>query len=183
MIIPRLVLALAFCATPVLAQDTSSPSSSASSSSAATWEVAPSSEPSASSDLSSSAPASPAALTDGELEMAVRAAYTAASAFALAHGNYFVRDGVFTPLHDAVAAATTAAYPTAVVPADAAADLDAAKVCLGAPGTELRIATNTYGDGITLVAVTDRRLFAYDYDPHQAAEIKVVATADCIKPN
>jgi hypothetical protein len=166
--LPRIVLALALLATPALAQDASSSS--------------PLVEPSASAEPSSSAPQPPQGLSDGELEMAVRAAYSGAAAFAAAHGNYFARDGVFAPLRDAVAAASASAYPSVVVPADIAADLDAAKVCLAAPGTELRIASNTYGDGITLVAVTDRRVFAYDYDPHQAAEIKVVAAADCIKP-
>lgn len=166
--LPRIVLALALLATPALAQDASSSS--------------PLVEPSASAEPSSSAPQPPQGLSDGELEMAVRAAYSGAAAFAAAHGNYFARDGVFAPLRDAVAAASASAYPSVVVPADLAADLDAAKVCLAAPGTELRIGSNTYGDGITLVAVTDRRVFAYDYDPHQAAEIKVVAAADCIKP-
>jgi hypothetical protein len=166
--LPRIVLALALLATPALAQDASSSS--------------PLVEPSASAEPSSSAPQPPQGLSDGELEMAVRAAYSGAAAFAAAHGNYFARDGVFAPLRDAVAAASASAYPSVVVPADIAADLDAAKVCLAAPGTELRIGSNTYGDGITLVAVTDRRVFAYDYDPHQAAEIKVVAAADCIKP-
>lgn len=170
MIIPRLALALALCATPVLGQDASTFSSSASSSSAASEDVPPSSEP------------SPAALSDAELEMAVRAAYTAAASFASAHGNYFARDGEFAPLHDAVASAATAAYASVVVPTDVSADLDVARVCLTAPGTELRMATNTYGDGITLVAVTDTRVFAYDYDPHKAADVKVVAAADCIKP-
>ena len=164
----RIALVLALVTTPAAAQDASSSSMASASS--------PPSEP------SGSAPGIPQGLGDGELEMAVRAAYTAASAFALAHGNYFARDGVFAPLRDAVATATTAAYPAAIVPAAAAADLDAARVCLTAPGTELRIATNTYGDGVTLVAVTDKRFFAYDYDPHQAAEITVVAAADCIKP-
>ena len=135
-----------------------------------------------SSSSSSVAPPVVLSLSDPDLELAVRAAYNGAAAFAAAHGNYFARDGVFAPLRDAVAAASASAYPSVVVPADIAADLDAAKVCLAAPGTELRIASNTYGDGITLVAVTDRRVFAYDYDPHQAAEIKVVAAADCIKP-
>ena len=166
--LPRIVLALALLATPALAQDASSSS--------------PLVEPSASAEPSSSAPQPPQGLSDGELEMAVRAAYSGAAAFAAAHGNYFARDGVFAPLRDAVAAASASAYPSVVVPADIAADLDAAKVCLATPGTELRIASNTYGDGITLVAVTDRRVFAYDYDPHQAAEIRVVAAADCIKP-
>ena len=91
--------------------------------------------------------------------------------------------GVFVPLHDAVAAAVAQAYPAVVVPAEAAANLDAARLCLAAPGTELRIATNIYGDGITLVAVTDHRVFAYDYDPHRAAGIKVIPAADCIKLN
>jgi hypothetical protein len=124
-----------------------------------------------------------ARLGDADLEGAVRAAYTAAAAYSVAHGNYFVRDGVFAPLRDAIAAALAADYDTVVVPEEAAADLDAARVCLAVPGTELRIATNTYGDGITLAAVTDRRIFAYDYDPHKSSEIKVVTAADCMKPN
>ena len=123
--LPRIVLALALLATPALAQDASSSS--------------PLVEPSASAEPSSSAPQPPQGLSDGELEMAVRAAYSGAAAFAAAHGNYFARDGVFAPLRDAVAAASASAYPSVVVPADIAADLDAAKVCLAAPGTELRI--------------------------------------------
>jgi len=176
MIIPRLALALLLCTTPVLAQD------AASSSSAAPAEVSSSVESSLPTNGSSSAPEAPHGLADAELEMVVRAAYTGAAALASAHGNYFARDGVTSPLHDAVAAAVSAAYPAVVVPADFFADLDAAKICLATAGTELRVATNTYGDGITLVAVTDARLFAYDYDPHAGADIKVVAAADCIKP-
>ncbi len=164
MIVPRLALLLVLCATPALAQDASSSSST---------------EPSLPADTSSSGPATQQGLTDPELEMAVRAAYSAAAAFAASHKNYFARDGVVPPLHDAVAAAVAAAYPAIVVPADPFADLDAAKVCLAAPGTELRLATNTYGDGVTLAAVTDRRVFAYDYNPHKAADIKVIAAADC----
>lgn len=162
----RIALVLGFMTTPAVAQD------AASSSMASQASQPP--EP------SSSAPQTPPGLSDGELEMAVRAAYSAAAAFAAAHGNYFARDGVFGPLHDAVAAASAAAYPAVVVPADIAADLDAAKVCLAAPGTELRVASNTYGDGITLVAVTDRRVFAYEYDPHKSSDIKVLAAADCM---
>lgn len=164
----RIALALAFVATPAMAQDAASSSSAAQSS--------------MSSAPSSIVPEAPAGLSDAELEMAVRAAYSAAAAFASAHGNYFARDGVFAPLREAVAAALALAYPAIVVPADPVADLDAAKVCRPAPGTELRIAANAYGDGITLVAITDRRAFAYDYDPHTAAEIKVFPAADCIKP-
>jgi hypothetical protein len=172
MIIPRLVLALALCATPALAQDASSSSAPS---------LTPFIVPSTPVESSSSTPAAPQGMSDAELEMAVRAAYTAAAAFASAHGNYFARDGGFGPLRDAIAAALAGAYPAVVVPAGLVADLDAARVCLAAPGGELRVATNIYGDGITLVAVTDTRVFAYDYDPHQAADIRVIAGADCLK--
>src|SRR5690349_16143932 len=120
MINPRLVLALALCATPVLAQDSSSSSSSVT---AVPSETSSSAEPSQPSDLATGTPAPPVGLSDAELEMAVRAAYTAAASFASAHGNYFARDGVVAPLHDAVASAVIAAYSSVVVPADAFADL------------------------------------------------------------
>lgn len=166
---------LLLAATPVAAQGSLSPSlpSSPSSSSGAL--------PSA---LSETLVESPGAASDGTLESIVRAAYTGAAAFALAHGNYFARDGVFPPLHDAVAAElATEGLGSVYAPADPSADLEAARVCRTAPGVELRIATNTYGDGVTLVAVSEARYFAYRYDPHEAAEIRVVAAADCTKPN
>lgn len=127
-------------------------------------------------------PAIPPGLTDAQLELAVRAAYAGAAAFAAAHGNYFARDGVFAPLHDAVAADLKAAGLEVAVPDTAFPDLDAARTCLPARGAELRIATNTYGDGIVLAAVTDTRLFAYDYDPHKAADIRIVSGEPCGKP-
>lgn len=160
MAVRGLIFALLLLATPALAQDGSS-------------------APRASSDLPSVA-APPAGPDDAQLELAVRAAYTAAAAFASAHGNYFARDGVFSPLHDAIAAelARQGLAPFAV-PAAAFADLPAAKACLAAPGGELRIVTNTYGDGIGLVAVTQARDFAYSYDPHKASAIIVTRAEDC----
>ena len=136
---------------------------------------------SASADASSSAQLAFGDLSDAELEMVVRAAYAAAAGFASGHGNYFARDGIVAPLLDAIAPAVATAYPSVGVSRDGFADLDAAKLCLTLPGTELRLATNTYGDGVTLVAVTSGRSFAYDYDPHKAPEIKVVPAADCVK--
>ena len=41
--------------------------------------------------------------TDGDLERIVRSAYSAASAYARANGNYFARDGEFAGLRDAIA--------------------------------------------------------------------------------
>src|SRR3569623_3458046 len=161
----------ALATVPALAQDTSSSSSVLSS-------VTSSLEP------SSSAYPAPAGLTDADLDLAVRAAYTGASAFAAANKNYFARDGVFPPLRDAVAAELTKQnFATVTVPADPVADIEAGRVCLSSPGTELRIATNTFGDGVTLIAVTETRYFAYAYDPHQTDDIKITPAADCIKPN
>ena len=70
----------------------------------------------------------------------------------------------------------------AAVPAVAFDDIAAAKACLLTPGTELRILTNIYGDGLTLVAVTATRAFAYAYDPHKAPDIVVTPAEDCAKP-
>jgi hypothetical protein len=167
-----LIVTLVLGCTPACAQDASSASSLASS-----GEL-PSLAPSSSAETST-----PMGSSDAELELVVRAAYTAASAFAVAHGNYFARDGVVGPLRDAVAAALTAGYPSVVVPADPVADIEAGRVCLTTPGMELKIAPNTFGDGVTLIAVTDARYFAYAYDPHEADDIKITAATDCIKPN
>jgi hypothetical protein len=170
MIWRALVVALALGVTPALAQDTSSSSASSEASSA---------------DLSSSSaellPASPG---DTDLELVVRAAYNGAAAFAVAHGNYFARDEVFAPLHDAVRAELLEeGYGAATVPDAPPPDLAAARACLAAPGTELRIVTTTFGDGISLIAVTDTRDFAYVYDPREAADIKISPAEPCLKPN
>ncbi len=112
------------------------------------------------------------------MEQAVRAAYAAAAAYSSAHDNYFARDNVFTPLREAVAAALkTDELSAVVVPENPVVDLEAGRVCLSAVGTELRIAINPYGDGLSLIAVTDTRTFSYHYDPHEAAEIVVSAGA------
>lgn len=126
--------------------------------------------------------AAPHSLSDADLELAVRAAYAAASALSSANGNYFARDGVFAPLRDAIASAEQqAGFDNLIVPETAAADLAAARRCRTAVGTELRIATNTYGDGVSLVAVTDKRVFSYHYDPHEKAEVVVAPGAQCTR--
>jgi hypothetical protein len=161
-----LLVTLALAAAPAWAQEASSSSSSAS-------------------EMSSvELPVVPAGMSDADLERVVRAAYTGASAYALAHGNYFARDGVFPPLREAVAAELAAeGFSAVALPEEPVADLEAARVCLAAPGTDLHIGANIFGDGVTLVAVTDTRYFAYVYDPHAADDIKVTAAADCTKLN
>lgn len=132
-------------------------------------------------EVADAAANTPRDLSDAELETLVRTASTAASGFARTNGNYFARDGDFAPLRKAVATAVSkAGFTPVVVPERAAADPDAAKTCLTAPGTELRLATNTFGDGVSLVAVTEARMFAYRYDPHESAEIIVTPASDCV---
>jgi hypothetical protein len=124
--------------------------------------------------------AAPKPLDDAGLDLAVRAAYAAAAAHSSANGNYFSRDGAYVPLRDAVAAELARQDLGAVtVPPEPAASLDAASACLAKPGTELRIALNATGDGLSLVAVTDRRVLSWHYDPHESAQIVVGAAADC----
>ena len=157
-------LCLAVLAAPALAQDASS-----------------SAPPLPAATSSSLQPALPTSLSDNDLELAVRAAYSAALTFAVAHDNYFARDGVFEPVRSAIAAAETSAYPTLVV-ADSAVSGDAARACLTAPGAELRAASNVFGDGLWLTAVTDTRLFSYTFDPHKSDQIVVQKATDCVKP-
>jgi hypothetical protein len=119
--------------------------------------------------------------TDAELEQIVRVAYTAAAAYARTDTNYFARDGVVAPLRSAIEDELGRQGHTYVnVPEAPAADLEAARIC-AASGTELRYAVNMFGDGITLAAVTDRRVFSYHYDPHEEAAIVVAPSQDCTK--
>ena len=137
-----------------------------------------------SSSSSSEVPTPVLSLSDTDLELAVRAAYNGAAAFAAAHGNYFARDGVYEPLRDALSTELLEqGFSGVAVPAGPVADLPAARACLAAPGTELRFISSTYGDGLSLVAVTDTRDFIYTYDPHEAADIKVTAAENCLEPN
>jgi len=126
----------------------------------------------------------PLTFSDADLEHAVRAAYNGASAFASMHGNYFSRDDVFPPLRDAVRAELLQEGFASVAPPEApAASLADAKICLTAPGAQVRIVPTLYGDGIALVGVTDTRDFVYDYDPHKSADIVVTAAENCSKAN
>jgi hypothetical protein len=123
----------------------------------------------------------PRALSDADLELLVRAAYTAAVTHSAAHGNYFAKDGTFGELRDAVAAGIVE-FKGVVVQETPAESLEAARQCLAAVGTEVRVATTEKGDGVSLVATTDGRTFSYDYDPHESTGVEVAPAADCIAP-
>jgi hypothetical protein len=119
--------------------------------------------------------------TDAELEQIVRVAYSAAAAYARKNTNYFARDGVTDPLRSAIEDELGRQGLTFVNVADKpVADLKAAEICT-AEGTQLRFAVNMFGDGITLAAVTDARVFSYHYDPHEDAAISVAPSQACAK--
>ena len=119
--------------------------------------------------------------SDAELEQIVRVAYTAAAFMARADTNYFARDGATGPLRSAIEDELGREGLTFVnVPAAPAADLEAAQVCT-TTGTELRYAVTVFGDGITLAAVTDARVFSYHYDPHEDAAIVVTPARNCLE--
>ena len=118
--------------------------------------------------------------TDAELERVVRVAYAAAAAHARTDNNYFARDEVFTPLRDAVATGLAEQGLLEVIVTDSpTVDLEASLGCAVERGIELRISVTIFGDGISLAAVTDKRAFAYAYDPHQNAAIVVTPAGDC----
>jgi hypothetical protein len=153
-----LLALLAFAPALALGQDSSSPSSS-------------SAEP----------PAAPAMLDDAGLEQAVRAAYTGARNFALAHKNYFTRDGVFIPLREAVSLeiGIEGLGGSIVVAPEPAESIKAASACLPAPGAELRMVPTMFGDGIAIVAVSSTRLFAYSLEPRKAADVQITSGKPC----
>ena len=121
--------------------------------------------------------------TDSDLETMVRAAYSAASKLARSNVNYFARDGEFLPLHNAVAAALAhAGYADVAIANGAVPKLEALVACAAGEGGELRIGLNAFGDGISLAAVSDSRVFSYHYDPHENAAIVVKPAEACTKP-
>ena len=120
-------------------------------------------------------------LDDAALEQVLRTAYSSARDFALSHGNYFARDGVDAPLRDAVTSGLAGSFASVAVPAVPTED-EQLRTCLASSGTELRIGLNSFGDGLTLAAVTNQRVFVYHYDPHDAATVEVTPATECTKP-
>ena len=79
-------------------------------------------------------------------------------------------------------APSAAGFATLTVPEATVGDVSTLNVCVVAPGTELRIASNRQGDGLTLAAVTEVRIFAYGYDQHKAAEVIVTPAGASAPP-
>lgn len=119
--------------------------------------------------------------SDSELEAIVRAAYTGALARARANSNYFARDDDFTDLRAAIAGEISRqGYSRVDIAASPSADLAEARSCTDG-GTALRIAVNMFGDGISLAAASNKRVFSYHYDPHEDPAVVVAPSSACGK--
>jgi hypothetical protein len=121
--------------------------------------------------------------SDADLESVVRSAYSAASAYAKANGNYFSRDGEFEALTVAIGAGLARdGFDNVAVPDAPVADLDTARKCIsGRAKTELRFVLTMFGDGLSLAAATGSRVFSYHYDPHEASTIVVAPATACTR--
>lgn len=124
----------------------------------------------------------PANPTDYDLEMIVYIAYGAARDFALANDNYFVAPGgTFEPLRAAIVGRLEKeGYGAVELPTEPASSPEDAREC-AAPGrkTQLHVASPAGGAGLTLAAVTDTRMSAYDYDPDKGPDITVTTAQPC----
>lgn len=116
---------------------------------------------------------------DADLEAMVRAAYVAATEVARLDLNYFERDGKPEALHEAIIGGLIGAgYEDVAVEMAADTEPERIRACASS-GTVLRYAVNVFGDGISLAAASEKRVFSYQYDPHQSLEIVVDKAAPC----
>lgn len=119
--------------------------------------------------------------TDYDLENIIYAAYRAARESALVNENYFVYGDVTADdlrlmmIRDLV----RTGYTGLTIAYDEAADFSTSRQCAEPGTTELRIHYTDDGVGISLVAVSDSRYAAYDYDPDVSAELVITSPTDC----
>jgi hypothetical protein len=123
----------------------------------------------------------PASPRDQQLRDAVYAAYAAAYGLALADPDYAFWDGTdFAPVLTAITGALASAGLAQITIAETpATDPGAAKACAEPGTTALRIAFTPDGAGITVAAVSDRRVYAYEYDYAVSADVRVTEPRDC----
>lgn len=123
----------------------------------------------------------PAFPTDAQLQNAVYAAYDAAYALAVASPDYYFWDGSdYSPTRDAVTQAVANQNLAGItIPLDPAADAPAAKACAAPGTTELRVAFTPDRTGITVAAVSDTRVYAYEYDYAVSPDLRVIEPRPC----
>ena len=120
--------------------------------------------------------------SDHDLEMLVYAAYTGAYGRALRHDNYFSSQGMsFSDLRDAMRQTLDkAGYGAADIEAEPFDAADVAKACAADGDVHLRVAFNSDGTGISVVAVTGTRMAAYEYFPDKSSDLTIVHAQACL---
>jgi len=122
--------------------------------------------------------------SDHDLEMIVFGAYTGAYNQALKHNNYFSSaDFSYADLRSAIRdALEKEGYGATEVADQPVASDDATKACATDGKVSLRIAFNDNGVGITLAAVSDKRMSAYGYFPDKSSDLAITHASDCLAP-
>jgi hypothetical protein len=122
--------------------------------------------------------------SDHDLEMIAYGAYAGAYGQAVKHGNFFTSDDLsYADLREAIRdALEKEGYGAALVLSAPVADARAAKSCAAKGAIELRVAFNSGGQGVSLVAVSDKRMAAYEYAPGDAAGLAILRPTDCLPP-
>ncbi|MDP1729702.1 MAG: hypothetical protein Q8L54_00700 [Devosia sp.] len=122
-----------------------------------------------------------AAPTDGDLELAVWAAYNGAYDKAMQHPRYLFFNGTD---YDAVRRAIVARLERegmreVAVSRVPAVDLASTRACGEAGQTTLRVAFTSDGAGIAIAASSPRRVYAYEYDPALSSDLIITEARDC----
>gem|GEM_PF-4325186 len=122
------------------------------------------------------------AASDHDLEMLVYAAYTGAYNQALKHDNFFTRNDLsFAVLRTAILLTLDkAGYGAADVETEPTDSADIAKTCSADGDVHVRVAFNSEGAGISVVAVSGRRMAAYEYFPDKSSDLTIVRARGCM---
>jgi hypothetical protein len=121
----------------------------------------------------------PANPLDIDLDVAVWAAYNAAYALAIADPDYFfIRDGNFDTIRDAITAQLVNENLPGIAVIHAATEAEAYG-CAPAGTTQIRIAFTAGDAGITLVAASSRSVSTYVYNPDVSADLDIDYARGC----
>jgi hypothetical protein len=123
----------------------------------------------------------PAMPSDGDLALAVWAAYNGAYARAMQHPDYLFFNGRdYQAVHDAMAAELRKeGLQDIVIAGVPSASFAATRACGRSGQTELRVAFTPDGSGIAISAVSSRRIYGYEYDPAVSRELVTLAAREC----
>jgi len=123
----------------------------------------------------------PALPSDGDLELAVWAAYNGAYGKAMLHPDYlFFGGGDYDAVLEAMRTELAReGLQEIVIPGVPATDFAATRACGWSGQTELRVAFTPDGSGIAIAAVSSRRVYGYQYDPSISWDLVIIEARDC----